>query len=122
VETVRTEYLRVDVAVAVASESWQQAKSSGDARHEFKNFGQEQQEDRAMIDGTRGIGMSTTTFFAGLLAGIGAGLLLAPQSGARTRRQLENLAKDLQEDTSHMLGDAKTSIGKVIDQGKSLVG
>ena len=75
-----------------------------------------------MIEGTRGIGMSTTTFFAGLLAGIGAGLLLAPQSGARTRRQLENLAKDLQEDTSHMLGDAKTSIGKVIDQGKSLVG
>jgi len=75
-----------------------------------------------MSEGTRCTAISTTTFFAGLLAGIGAGLLLAPQSGARTRRQLENLAKDLQEDTSHMLGDAKTSIGKVIDQGKSLVG
>jgi len=74
-----------------------------------------------MIEGTRCTGLSTTTFFAGLLAGIGTGLLLAPQSGARTRRQLENLAKDLQEDTSHMLGDAKTSIGKVIEQGKSLV-
>jgi gas vesicle protein len=74
-----------------------------------------------MIEGTRCTGMSTTTFFAGLLAGIGTGLLLAPQSGARTRRQLENLAKDLQEDTSHMLGDAKTSIGKVIEQGKNLV-
>ena len=74
-----------------------------------------------MIEGTRCTGISTTTFFAGLLAGISTGLLLAPQSGARTRRQLENLAKDLQEDTSHMLGDAKTSIGKVIEQGKSLV-
>jgi gas vesicle protein len=74
-----------------------------------------------MIEGTRCTGISTTTFFAGLLAGISTGLLLAPQSGARTRRRLENLAKDLQEDTGHMLGDAKTSIGKVIEQGKSLV-
>ena len=74
-----------------------------------------------MTEGTRCTGIGTTAFFAGLMAGIGAGLLLAPQSGARTRRQLENLAKDLQEDTSHMLGDAKTSIGNVIEQGKSLV-
>jgi hypothetical protein len=47
---------------------------------------------------------------------------LAPQSGARTRRQLHSLAKDLQEETSHMLGDAKTSIGKVIEQDKSFLG
>jgi len=66
--------------------------------------------------------MSTTAFLAGLVAGIGTGLLLAPQSGARTRRQLYSLAKDLQEETSHMLGDAKTSIGKVIEQDKSRVG
>jgi len=75
-----------------------------------------------MTEGTRCTGMSTTTFFAGLVAGIGTGLLLAPQSGARTRRQLHSLAKDLEEETSHILGDAKTSIGKVIEQGKSLVG
>jgi gas vesicle protein len=88
---------------------------------ELKNHEQKQREDRAMTEGTRYTGMSTTAFFAGLMTGIGAGLLLAPQSGARTRRQLENLAKDLQEDTSHMLGDAKTSIDKVIEQGKSLM-
>jgi len=75
-----------------------------------------------MNEGTRCTGIGTTAFFAGLFAGIGAGLLLAPQSGARTRRQLESLAKDLQEDTSHMLGNAKISIGNVIEQGKSLVG
>jgi gas vesicle protein len=66
--------------------------------------------------------MSTTAFIAGLVAGIGTGLLLAPQSGARTRRQLHSLAKDLQEETSHILGDVTTSIGKVIEQDKSCVG
>ena len=75
-----------------------------------------------MTEGTRCTGMSTTAFFAGLVAGISTGLLLAPQSGARTRRQLHSFAKDLQEETSHMLGDAKTSIDKVVEQGKSFVG
>jgi len=89
---------------------------------ELKNHGQEQQEDRAMTEGTRCTGMSTTTFFACLLAGICTGVLFAAQSGARTRRQLHSLAKDLQEETSHILGDAKISIGKLIEQGKSLVG
>jgi gas vesicle protein len=89
---------------------------------ELKNHGHEQQEDGAMTEGTGCTGMSTTAFFAGLVAGIGTGLLLAPQSGARTRRQLHSLTKDLQEETSHMLGDAKTSIDKAIEQGKSLVG
>jgi gas vesicle protein len=75
-----------------------------------------------MIEGTRCTGMSTTAFFAGLVAGIGTGLLFASQSGARTRRQLHSLAKDLQEETSHALSDARTSIGKAVEQGKSLVG
>ena len=72
-----------------------------------------------MTEGTGSTGMSTTAFFAGLVAGIGTGLLLAPQSGARTRRQLHSLAKDLQEETSHILGDTKASIDKVIEQDKS---
>ena len=75
-----------------------------------------------MTEGTRCTGMSTTAFIAGLVAGIGTGLLLAPQSGVRTRRQLHSLAKDLQEETSHILGDVTTSIGKVIEQDKSCVG
>jgi gas vesicle protein len=75
-----------------------------------------------MIEGTRCTGMSTTAFFAGLVAGIGTGLLFASQSGARTRRQLHSLAKDLQEETSHVLSDARTSIGKAVEHGKSLVG
>ena len=74
-----------------------------------------------MIEGTRCTGMSTTAFFAGLVAGIGTGLLFASQSGARTRRQLHSLGKDLQEETSHVLSDARTSIGKAVEHGKSLV-
>jgi len=87
----------------------------------MSNLRKVKREDNAMNEGARCTGIGTTAFFAGLVAGIGAGLLLAPQSGARTRRQLESLAKDLQEDTSHMLSDAKTSIGNMIEQGKSLV-
>jgi gas vesicle protein len=74
-----------------------------------------------MTEGTRCTLTSTTTFFVGLVAGIGTGILLAPQSGARTRRQLGNLAEDLEEQTSHILGDAKDSLKKVIRQGKQLV-
>ena len=74
-----------------------------------------------MTDGTRCTGIGTA-FVAGLVTGVGTGLLLASQSGARTRRQLHSLAKDMQEEANLMLGDAKTSIGKVIDQSKSLVG
>jgi gas vesicle protein len=74
-----------------------------------------------MTYGTRCLWTSTSTFVAGLVAGIGAGILLAPQSGARTRRQLHNLAEDLGERTNYILDDAKTSIGKVIEHGKRLV-
>lgn len=74
-----------------------------------------------MNEGTRGTLMSTTTFFVGLVAGIGTGFLLAPQSGARTRRQLGNLAEDLEEQTSHILGDAKESLKKVIRHNKHIV-
>lgn len=75
-----------------------------------------------MTEATRCAGTGATVFFAGLVAGIGAGLLLASQSGARTRRQLHGLVKDLQEETNHILSDARTSIGKAVEQGKSLVG
>ena len=97
-------------------------KSNEDAMPDVEDHGQTQQKEHAMTEETRCTGIGTTAFVAGLVAGIGTGLLFASQSGARTRRQLHNLAKDMQEEANHMLGDAKTSIGKVIEQGKSLVG
>lgn len=75
-----------------------------------------------MTNGNSSLWMRITTFFAGLVTGISAGLLLAPQSGARTRRQLHNLAQNLEEQTDHFVCDAKTSIGKLIEHGKGLVG
>lgn len=97
-------------------------KSNEDAMPDVKDCRQTQQEENAMTEETRCTGIGTTAFVAGLVAGIGTGLLFASQSGARTRRQLHNLAKDMQEEANQMVGDAKTSIGKVIEQGRSLVG
>lgn len=74
-----------------------------------------------MTEATRCTGTGATAFFVGFVAGIGTGLLVASQSGARTRRQLHSLAKDLQEETNHILSDARTSIGKTIEQGRSFV-
>lgn len=75
-----------------------------------------------MMNGTRNNWQSVTIgFMVGFVSGIGAGILTAPQSGARTRRQLHNLAQDLEEQTNHFVGDAKASLGKVIERGKRLV-
>lgn len=74
-----------------------------------------------MTGATRCTRTGTTAFFAGLVAGIGTGLLLASQSGARTRRQLHSLAQDVQEETNHILSDARTSIGRAIEHGRSVV-
>jgi len=68
----------------------------------------------------RNLRMSGTTFLIGFVAGIGAGILTAPQSGARTRRQLHNLAHDLNEQAGHVVRDAKASIGRVIERGRRL--
>lgn len=75
-----------------------------------------------MIEGPRCTGISTIAFFAGLVAGVGTGLLLASQSGTRTRHQLHSFAKDVQDDACLMLGNAKRSIDKVVKQGKSFAG
>lgn len=64
-------------------------------------------------------------FATGLLVGVGTGLLLAPQSGARTRRQLSNLAEDVREEATAAAHDTKEvvndAIDGVIERGKRLV-
>jgi len=75
-----------------------------------------------MTDGTTGAWVTVATFIIGFAAGLGAGMLTAPQSGAKTRRQLHDLANDLEEQTGHIVDDAKASLGRVIQIGKRLVG
>ncbi len=64
-------------------------------------------------------------FATGLLVGVGTGLLIAPQAGSRTRRQIGNFVEDLREDATNIAGDAKDAVegalGGVLERGKSLV-
>jgi gas vesicle protein len=65
-------------------------------------------------------GMSVA-FLAGLVMGGVAGLLLAPHSGAYTRRQLQNLAEDVKEQASGLVADSKEAVDTVVQQGKRIV-
>jgi len=60
-------------------------------------------------------------FLAGLTIGTTAGLLLAPHSGAYTRRQIQNLAEDVKEQASNLASEAKDAVGNVVEQGKRIV-
>ena len=44
--------------------------------------------------------VGATALVTGLCVGVGAGILFAPHSGARTRRHLRSFAEDRVEDTS----------------------
>lgn len=61
------------------------------------------------------------TFAAGALLGVVAGILIAPHSGAYTRRQLQNLAEDVKEQASVLTADAKEAVEAVAQQGKRMV-
>jgi len=56
----------------------------------------------------------------GLLIGGIAGVLYAPQSGARTRRQIGNFGLDVKERAGEMVEDTKGSMGKMVDQGRRM--
>ncbi len=64
-------------------------------------------------------------FTTGLLVGLGTGLLMAPASGARTRRRITDFVEDLQDDATQLAGEAKDAMGDaidgVIDRGKKIV-
>jgi gas vesicle protein len=61
------------------------------------------------------------SFFTGCLVGGTAGLLYAPQSGTRTRRQIGNFAADVREIAGEVTENAIEAIQKVIERGRSLV-
>lgn len=65
-----------------------------------------------------GVGFSLLT---GLLVGGTAGVLYAPQSGARTRRQLENLAEDMRERAGQITEDTAEAIEKLVERGRRFI-
>lgn len=66
-------------------------------------------------------GEMAVSFLAGLTIGTMAGLLLAPHSGAYTRRQLQNLAEDVKEQASTLASEAKEVVDHVVEEGKKIV-
>jgi len=71
--------------------------------------------DTAMMnDNGRTLIVSATALGIGFCVGVGTGILIAPYSGARTRRQLRTFAEDMAEDTAE-------AVDKVIERGKRLM-
>ena len=68
-------------------------------------------------NGATGLGLS---FLAGCIVGGIAGLLAAPQSGARTRRQIGNFAGDVRERAEEATEDTTVAIQNVINKGRNL--
>lgn len=74
-----------------------------------------------MEEKTRYMIFSGMAFVAGLALGVGMGILIAPQSGDRTRRHLQNMMLDAQEDAENFLKDAKETVSDVVSRGKKVV-
>lgn len=58
---------------------------------------------------------------AGAVIGVGAALLLAPQSGAETRRQLKTYADKAEEEILAKAKEAGATLATTIEQGKQFV-
>lgn len=78
-----------------------------------------QQSDAGEGAGTFLVG--ALAFATGVLVGIAVGILVAPHSGAYTRRRLQNLAEDVKERASGLAADAKEAAEAVVAQGKRMV-
>ena len=74
-----------------------------------------------MTNGVRSFWMGSAMFTVGALIGAGVGLLLAPQSGARTRRRLQLLANDAGEKAGQLVEDAKRAVRQAVDEAKKMV-
>src|SRR5713101_927488 len=61
-------------------------------------------------------------FLAGAIIGAGAALLLAPQTGAETRRLLKDYAEKAEEEIRERLPEAKAMLDSAIEMGKEFVG
>ena len=71
---------------------------------------------------TSRITLSLIALLSAATLGLVCGLLLAPQSGGRTRRQLQHMALDAKERMEEWTEDARDTVGHIVKQGKKVVG
>lgn len=71
-----------------------------------------------MNDDTRCLLFGTMALIAGLALGTGAGLLLAPQSGQRTRRQFRELLQEAGDYAEQMAEEVKEAVGDGAQRSK----
>ena len=74
-----------------------------------------------MDNDTRLVLFGGLALITGVIMGTGLGMLLAPQSGARTRRQLRNMVEDATERVGELADDAKDTVNDVVERGRKLV-
>lgn len=66
--------------------------------------------------------IGTMAFVSGAALGIAAGLLWAPQSGKRTREDLQDLATDTLDQAEEWIDTTKETVGDLLKKGKAAVG
>ncbi|HBP86883.1 MAG TPA: YtxH domain-containing protein [Nitrospirales bacterium] len=74
-----------------------------------------------MDNDTRYVLLAGLSLMVGVVLGTGLGLLMAPQSGSRTRRQLKNMMEDASERAGEFAEDAKDAVTGIVERGKKFV-
>lgn len=74
-----------------------------------------------MMNGNNRVWAVGLSFLTGLVVGGAAGVLYAPQSGARTRRRLSTMADDVRERAGEVAEDAAGAVEKMVERGRRLV-
>ena len=75
-----------------------------------------------MDNDTRYILFGGLAFITGIVIGTGMGILMAPQSGSRTRRKLRSFAEDAGERVNEFTEDARDAVDNILERGKRFVG
>ncbi|MCA9454415.1 MAG: YtxH domain-containing protein [Nitrospiraceae bacterium] len=74
-----------------------------------------------MDNDTRYVLLAGLSLMVGVVLGTGLGLLMAPQSGSRTRRQLKNMMEDASERAGEFAEDAKEAVTGMVERSKKYV-
>lgn len=72
-------------------------------------------------EGGFSVGSVLLSFLLGGVVGAGLALLLAPQSGAETRKKLRELTEDVREKASEYVGQAREKVVSSLEKGKHVI-